>query len=257
MKTNTTARPYYADKGASTAFYDVVTEADQALLGDLEIYANLTPPKGSVLEIGAGTGRISIGLAHHGFDVVGLDIAPAMLTQAQAKRAQLDPIVADRLRLVRGDMTSFSLGQRFDAIFATFYTLAHVPPGAAWRNTFNCVSKHLKPGGVAAFHLPVAAKMSAEAPSPNVPVFRRDLEDGRVLTLYVASQTMRADIGRMDLCVDYVLSRGGSEQRHRERLTLYDGDPGPFAEQAGLVAERAPIPLGGVGLIHVFRAARD
>jgi hypothetical protein len=56
-------RPYYADKGMSAAFYDTVTAADVRLAGDVDIYADLIPANGSVLELGAGTGRIAFALA--------------------------------------------------------------------------------------------------------------------------------------------------------------------------------------------------
>ena len=82
-------RPYYADKGLSAAFYDTVTAADARLAGDIDAYARLAPTGGSILELGVGTGRLAFALAEMGFSVVGVDIAPAMLAQAQAKRADL------------------------------------------------------------------------------------------------------------------------------------------------------------------------
>src|SRR5438045_657021 len=85
------ARPYYADKGLSAVFYDTVTAADARLHGDVDIYAGLAPDGGAVLELGAGTGRIVFALAQRGFSVTGVEIAPAMLAQAAAKRADLEP----------------------------------------------------------------------------------------------------------------------------------------------------------------------
>ncbi len=96
------ARPYYAEKGLSTAFYDVVTAADSRLEGDIAVYGKLAPAGGSVLELGCGTGRIAFALAGRGFSVTGVEIAPSMLAQAQAKRAALDPDTASRVVLRRG-----------------------------------------------------------------------------------------------------------------------------------------------------------
>src|SRR6185503_4697362 len=108
-------RPYYADRGLSAAFYDTVTAADARLAGDLEIYAALAPEGGPILELGAGTGRLAVALAERGFSVTGVEIAPAMLAQAAAKRTELDPEVARRIELKRGDMTALDLRRTFAA----------------------------------------------------------------------------------------------------------------------------------------------
>lgn len=69
-------RPYYSDKGLAAAYYDLVTELDPGVRGDTEAYAALTPPGGSILELGSGAGRVSFSLAERGFSVLGLDLAP-------------------------------------------------------------------------------------------------------------------------------------------------------------------------------------
>ena len=100
------AKSYYAPGGLSSRYYDVVTAADKRLHGDLEIYAGLAVSGASVLELGAGTGRLTCGLAALGFQVSGIDIAAAMLAQARARVAALDPEVAARIALQLGDLTS-------------------------------------------------------------------------------------------------------------------------------------------------------
>ena len=62
-----------------------------------------------MLELGPGTGRLTFALAERGLRVTGVEIAPAMLAQAAAKRAELEPEVAARVELRRGDMTSLDL----------------------------------------------------------------------------------------------------------------------------------------------------
>src|ERR1700759_3927380 len=103
-------RPYYAEKALSAAFYDVVTAADARLQGDLDIYARLAPPEGTILELGCGTGRLTFALAERGWPVVGGDIAPGMLAQPAAKQADLPGTVAARVQLKRADMTALDLG---------------------------------------------------------------------------------------------------------------------------------------------------
>ncbi|MBS0334555.1 MAG: methyltransferase domain-containing protein [Proteobacteria bacterium] len=251
-------RPYYAEKGLSAAFYDTVTAADRRLSGDLEIYAGLAPSGGSILELGSGTGRLAVALAELGFRVLGVEIAPAMLAQAQAKLADLPPHVAGRVELKRGDMTDIDLGRRFDLVICPYFALAHVPRGMAWKNTFATAARHLKSGGLAAFHLPLLEMMRLPGPAnPEAPVLDEPTPAGGRLQLFVLERSFREEVGRMDQVVEYVErdARGGVLRRSAERLTLYMTDPDPLAEPAGLTRDREPIPLGGAGEIHVFLKA--
>jgi SAM-dependent methyltransferase len=250
-----TTHPYYAEKGLSAAFYDTVTAADVRLEGDLEIYAGLCPPGGAILELGAGTGRLTFSLAERGFSVVGVDIAPAMLAQASAKRAELDPAVARRVELKRGDMTALDMKQQFDLVICPYFTLAHVPRGAAWKNTFATAARHLKPGRLAAFHLPRLEIMRMPGPAdPSLPVLDQTAPSGGRLQLFVRERSFREDVGRMDQVMEYVEldARGGVLRRSLERQIFYYTDPVPLAAAVGLNPERDPIPLGDVGDIHVF-----
>jgi ubiquinone/menaquinone biosynthesis C-methylase UbiE len=249
--------PYYGANGASTRFYDLVTAADPALSGDVALYASLVPAGAKILELGTGTGRVAIALAEQGFCVTGIDIAPAMLSQAEAKAGTLAPAAAARLRFVRGDLTALSLPDRFDAIFATYFTLAHLPPATSWKRALAGMARHLHPGGLIALHLPIAEQMAAPPPPPDRPVLHQPLDGGQQLTLFVAGKTARSD--RMTLLLDYVVQDavGAEVARSRESLTYFMADPGPYAERAGFARARAPIPLGKSGHIHIFEKPRS
>jgi SAM-dependent methyltransferase len=251
----TKVRPYYAEGSLSAAFYDVLTDADPSLAGDADLYAGLAPAGGGILELGTGSGRLAQALAERGFEVTGVDIAPPMLAKAQARRAGLPANVADRITLKRGDMTALDLRRRFDAVICPFFTLAHVPAGAAWRNTFATAARHLEPGGRAAFHLPRADQMGKAGPPSDRPVFAQALPDGRRLLLFIRERTYRAAIGRMDQVVDYVLTDAAGREltRSPERLTYYMTDPTPLAAAAGLEPDGPPRPLADVGDVWVFR----
>ncbi len=247
-------RPYYAADGASAAHYDLITRADRSLDGDIDLYAGLAPPGGSVLELGTGTGRIAIPLAERGFTVTGLDIAPSMLAQAEARHAELPAEVAARLRFVRGDLRSLALGKSYDAVIATFFTLAHVQPSVAWKQAFAGIARHLKPGGRFAAHLPNGEKMGATAPPTGSLLFQTAAGVGERLSLIFVEEQINARTGRFDLTLDYVVSTeaGVEIRRSRERYTLFDGDPRPFAARVGLTPVGDPIPLGNSGAVHIF-----
>jgi len=252
-------RAYYAEKGLSAVYYDLITAHDQSLAGDIDLYASLAPPGGEVLELGAGTGRVALALAQRGLDVVGVDLAPAMLAQARAKRARLDPAGELAVEFRLGDMTALDLPRQFDLVICPFFGLAHLPAGAAWRNAFAVAARRLKPGGQAAFHLPLRAGMAGlPPPDPKRPVARLPIgETGRQLVLYVTERRFREPPGRFDQVTDYVVADAGGAtlQRSSERLTYYAADPAPFAAAAGLVPQGEPMALGGAGAVHLFRRA--
>src|SRR5579863_6979176 len=55
--------------------------------GEADFVVSLRPT--SVLDAGCGTGRVAIELARRGLDVVGVDLDPVMLRQAEAKAPEL------------------------------------------------------------------------------------------------------------------------------------------------------------------------
>ena len=252
------AKPYYTPGSLSAAHYDMITGLDVRLRGDEDIYAGLVPEGGSALELGAGTGRLTAGLAGRGHPIVGVDISPTMLTQAQARLAGLPDEVRARIQMVRGDMTSLDLKRTFDLVFLPFFTLAHVPAGAAWKNTFAVVARHMADGALAACHLPRIDVMKLPAPAEkHLPVMDQPLPEGRRLLMFVKERTFREGVNRLDQVLEYAVAEPGGRivQRSPERLTFYMSDPAPLAATAGLVLDRDPINLGDVGDIWVFRRA--
>lgn len=58
---------------------------------------------GRAIDLGCGSGANAIFLAHHGFDVVGVDFSPVALAKAQRAAARSG---AKAVRFVRGDLTA-------------------------------------------------------------------------------------------------------------------------------------------------------
>jgi SAM-dependent methyltransferase len=100
-----------------------------------------------VLELGCGTGRITMALAQMGKRVTGLDLSERMLEGAARKRAALFTQERERVHLVQGDMSKFDLGERFRLIIIPFRPFQHLLEVRQQMDCLECVRKHLRPGG--------------------------------------------------------------------------------------------------------------
>jgi SAM-dependent methyltransferase len=117
-------------------------------LQDVAFYRDAAREFGDpVLELGCGTGRITMALAEAGKRVTGLDLSERMLERAVKKRAQLPVEVRERVHLVQGDMTRFDLGEKFRLIIIPFRPFQHLLEVQQQVGCLECVRKHLAPGG--------------------------------------------------------------------------------------------------------------
>jgi SAM-dependent methyltransferase len=102
---------------------------------------------GPLLDVGAGTGRVTLDLARRGHPVVALDHDP-VLVAALRDRASGLPVEA-----VAGDARAFDLGRRFALILVPMQTVQLLggPDGRA--GFLRCARAHLEPGGLLAVAL--------------------------------------------------------------------------------------------------------
>jgi SAM-dependent methyltransferase len=99
---------------------------------------------GPVLDVGAGTGRVTLDLAARGLAVVALD-ANASLLQALERRAAGLPV-----ETAVGDAREFALGRRFPLVLVPMQTL-QLLGGPCGRAAFlRRALDHLEPGGLLA-----------------------------------------------------------------------------------------------------------
>lgn len=122
---------------------------------DVPFYVERVPfPEARVLELGCGTGRVSIPLAQHCGLLQGLDLSQAMLDVCRSKLESAG-LEEDRVRVDAADITDFDLGERFDLIIAPFRVIQNLETDAQLSGLFGCIRGHLGEGGrciLNAFH---------------------------------------------------------------------------------------------------------
>lgn len=115
---------------------------------DVRFYLHAVRQYGDpVLELGCGTGRITMAIAAAGHRITGLDISGKMLERAAEKRAALCAETQQRVHLLQADMTKFELGEKFKTIIIPFRPFQHLLETKEQIHCLECARKHLAPGG--------------------------------------------------------------------------------------------------------------
>lgn len=112
---------------------------------DVDFYLELArAADGPIVELAAGTGRISVPIAQEtGKPVIGIDLSPAMLELARARAAE----AGVDLDLREGDMRDLDLVEATDLVICPYRALLHLPTWTDRRRVFERVARALRAGG--------------------------------------------------------------------------------------------------------------
>ena len=162
-------QPFIAD------FYDITYNRRTDI--DVAFYVEYSRQvKGRTLELACGTGRVLIPTAQSGSDVTGLDLSPFMLAKCREKLTKQTEDIQKRVKLIEGNMTDFSLGEKFSLITMPFRPFQHLMTVAEQKACLNCAGLHLKPQGLLVFDLfhPSPTRL---LPNPGAMQEREDFPD--------------------------------------------------------------------------------
>jgi len=142
---------YYLDPRVAVA-YDSENGERDIVRDDIAFYVGLAEAAAAaghgVLELGAGTGRVTIPIARAGVSVVGLDSSPAMLAVARCKSTGLT-----NPTWVEGDMADFALDRRFGLAIIPFRSFLHLLTVQEQQSCLRRVREHLVGGGRLALNI--------------------------------------------------------------------------------------------------------
>ena len=143
------SREHYAD----AELYDYEYRRRRA---DVTYYRELARSQfggapGRILELGCGSGRLTMMLAHDGHEVVAVDQSPAMLARLRARIAAAPAAIARRITPVVGDLRDFSVEGRFPLVLAAFNVFEHLYTRVELAACLTSVTEHLATEGRLAF----------------------------------------------------------------------------------------------------------
>lgn len=136
--------------GVFSEFYDALTAnvsydtVSQVLSSLLTRYGK---SRGLLLDLACGTGSVSVRLAEKGYEVIGVDLSPEMLSEAQNKAYS----AGQNILFLCQDMTALDLYGTVDAAVCTLDGLCHLPDEESVFAALQKVSLFMNPGGVFLF----------------------------------------------------------------------------------------------------------
>lgn len=128
---------------------------------DIPFYINQINEYGDpVLELGCGTGRLTLPIAEKEYKVVGIDTSRILLNYGRKKRNKKNLDV----KFIQADMRNFYLNQKFNLILIPFNTIHHILSLDNIEKVLDNVKNHLSEEG----------RFIVELFNPNFDILNRD-----------------------------------------------------------------------------------
>lgn len=103
---------------------------------------------GDILELGCGTGRLTIPLAKENFKIYGLDLSEPMLGVIRSKIESLPVEIKKNIKITHQNMASFKLDNKFGMIFIPFRTFQSLTSNEEQISCLKAVYDHLNDDGI-------------------------------------------------------------------------------------------------------------
>jgi SAM-dependent methyltransferase len=193
MERNVGEDGYFGEKVADA--YDKSTaalstpEVIEPVIDFLDAYAG----DRRALELGIGTGRVALPLAHRGVEVHGIELSRAMAAKLREKPG------GDAIPVAIGDFSTVTVAGEFSLAYLVFNTIMNLTTQAAQVQCFRNVAAHLKPKGVFVVEV-IVPGLQRLAPGQVLQDFRVDdgvwgIDKYDVVTQHLESHSFRFSDG--------------------------------------------------------------
>ncbi|MGD2173942.1 MAG: class I SAM-dependent methyltransferase, partial [Candidatus Brocadiaceae bacterium] len=180
-------------------FYDWAAAAHEE---HVPFYARLAQQNdGPVMEVGCGTGRLSVALGREGFRVVGFDPSREALAIARRRLEEEPEPVQRRVSFLEGDIERFDLGEQFALALLAHSAVFRLSGRHSLLQCFRVLYEHTRPGGTAVVDAVAPEQMKsrgigseekvAEGPNPATGLTTWELQ--RVTGIAWDTRTLRVE----------------------------------------------------------------
>lgn len=143
-----------------------------------------------VVDLACGTGNTSIPLAHRGYTVYGVDLAPAMLDKAKEKaRTQELPV-----KFLQQDMRELKIPEPANVVTCYHDGLNYLLSLSDLKKVFTRVKENLCPGGIFIFDLNRVDKLARHTGTDTTFIDEKDMS-----LIYESRYDLATDIWEIDL----------------------------------------------------------
>ena len=130
-------------KGLEGELYDLFRGGDD--FDEIGFYIGMVHEiGGTCLDVGCGTGRVLIPIAHEGLDITGLDSSDFMVDECIKKIKEEDL----QVNIIEGDMVDFDLGKKFNSLIVPGGSFQLINDRAKAMDTLENFRNHLNKNGL-------------------------------------------------------------------------------------------------------------
>lgn len=114
----------------------------------LDFMKTNSPTGSKILDIGAGTGRMSIPLSKHGYQITAIDASKEMLNVLKAKDTD------NKIEMYHSKLQDLSLDKKYDAVLCVFSVFCYITDWLELNIALKKLSEIVKPDGYAFIDIP-------------------------------------------------------------------------------------------------------
>jgi SAM-dependent methyltransferase len=184
------------------AYYDLLYGDKDYSAEAAHVAALLPAGTARVLELGCGTGAHAVALARLGLVIDGVDLSPAMVERALARRARLPAELQARLGFTAGDARSHRAGRTFDAVISLFHVMSYQTANEDLLAALATARAHLAPGGHFVFDFWYGPAVLSDRPRQVV----KTVADERIEVRRETTPTLHPNHNRVDVRFDVLIT---------------------------------------------------